>query len=482
MNYLLFFITSVFSFIFFIFYKLSNWINIFSWKIIEKTYFSSFFWNLFIESIIFLILAIFLFIYFSSFNFFIKKEQKENIKEQDNTSPIIPSNKGNDIKKESIYNKINIRKIFADYIYYIGFIFFYISIYLILYSFWITEFNYLILFLNLIIFVFFFLSHKATLFKDFIKINTILFSLYYIFIYLYIFISWENTLNNIDFINTLFIFSFFIINFYWDYKKIKQKTLSTEGDSPLNNIKIYTDNSLVLYFFIYSFIVFSFYFRLIFVDYFNFIDINFSLIFIYISVFLNIIIYFILQKIVFFQNSKYILRALSFLFWYISIIFSTIFLIKNIDSEFITTFFSVLNNFLIIWILIYLMLFNFRVHKYFQNYISLFFSLFSSIFLLNFILYKNILLLWWNTTNLILILNFSISFFIVIFTYIYPQKFKFDYFFLHICAYLVNIMWITYYLFFWNFEILNIWIILLLDSILIFLSYFKLKILEKEVL
>jgi hypothetical protein len=279
-------------------------------------------------------------------------------------------------------------------------------------------------------------------------------------------------------INTFFIFSFFIITFYSDYKKGKQNIIHHPSRASFNtkeSKEICTDNSLVLYFFIYSFIVFSFYFRLIFVDYFNFININFSLIFVYISVFLNILIYFILQKIVFFQNSKYILRALSFLFWYISIIFSAIFLIKNINSEFITTFFPVLNSFLIIWILLYLIFFNLKIHKEYQNYISLFFSLFSVIFLLNFILYKNILLFWWNIANLGLILNFSISYFIVIFTYIYEQEYSFDYFFLHICAYLVNILWISYYLYFWNIEILNIWIILLLDSILIFLSYFKLK-------
>lgn len=477
MNYLLFFITSIFSFILFIFYKLNSWINIFSWNVVYNTDFSSLTWNILINSIIFFILAVFLFISFSTYNF--KKEIKQNFLDDNDEKKVdnIEKNK----QKNNIFKKINIKNILTNYIYYIWLILFYISIYLILYSFWIKDFSYIILFFNFIIILFLFIFNKAEIFKDFTKINTILFSLYYILLYLYIFIVWENILNNIDLINTLFIFSFFIITFYWDYKKWNKNILFTEKLNTLNNKKLYTDNSLVLYFFIYSFIVFSFYFKVILSDYFNILIINYYIIFIYISVFLNILIYFILQKINFFQNSRFILRALSFLFWYIAIIFSTIFLIKNINIELTTTFFSILNYFLIIGILIYLVIFNFKIHKFFQNYISLFFSLYWFIFLLNLILFKNSGIIIWNTVNLILILNLSISFFIIIYTYLYSQKFVFDYFFLHICAYLVNILWITYYLVFWNFEILNLWIILLLDSALIFLSYFKLKKIQKNI-
>jgi len=452
MNYLLFFISTIFSFIIYNFYKLNNWAD----------YFSSITWNLFIDSILFLILAIFLFFYFSSFN--IKKEKKQELLEEYNNEELnyIKENK----EKRNILKKINFKNIITSYIYYIWFILFYISIYLILKSFWITDFSYIIFFLNFIIIIFFIISHKAEIFKDFIRINTILFSLYYIFLYLYIFITGINSLILIDFINTLFLFSFFITTFYFNYKEIKIKK-----EVYLKN----TDNSLVLYFFIYSFIVFSLYFKMILIDYFNLTDINYSLIFVYTSIFLNILIYYILQKIVFFRSSRYTLRALSFLFSYISIIFSIIYFIKNIDEILLSDFTSIFNTFSLIFILLYWIIFNFEIHKKFQNYISLFFSVFSFVFLLNFLLYKNIFLLWWNIVNLWLILNFSISYFIVIFTYLYRQNYSFDYFFLHICAYFVNILWISYYLYFWNIDILNIWIILLLDSILIFLSYFKLK-------
>jgi hypothetical protein len=136
---------------------------------------------------------------------------------------------------------------------------------------------------------------------------------------------------------------------------------------------------------------------------------------------------------------------------------------------------------LIIIILIYSVFFNYYIHKKFQNYISLFFSVLTFIFLLNYFLIKNLSLFWWDLIKTQLILNFTISFFLVIFTYLYKQKYIFDYFFLHICAYLVNFMSIIYYFIYWDFEILNLWIILLLDSILIFLSYFKLKKIGKEV-
>jgi len=457
MNYLLFFLSSIFSFLIYIFYKLDIW----------KNNFSSITWNLFIDSILFLILAIFLFFYFSDFSF--KRYKNEKIFEDD----IFNEN----FEKNNLLKSIQVKTLFTKYIYYIWFILFYISIYLILQSFWIIEFSlkehffqwaFLILFLNFIIILFFFISHKADIFKDFIKINTILFSLYYIFLYLYIFISGINVLVFVDIINTIFIFSFFITTFYFNYK-----------DWNKTNKLLYTkkniDNSLVLYFFIYSFIVFSFYFRIILTDYFNFININFSLIFVYVWLSLNILIYYFLQKIIFFRNSKYILRALSFLFLYISMIFSTIFFIKNSNKILLTDFIGIFNTISLFFILLYWIIFNFEIHKKYQNYISLIFSVFSFVFILNFILYKNILLFWWKIFNLVLILNFTISYFIVIFTYLYKEKYSFDYFFLHFCAYLVNILWISYYLYFWNIELLNIWIILLLDSILIFLSYFKLK-------
>ncbi|MDQ7008779.1 MAG: hypothetical protein Q9M94_00630, partial [Candidatus Gracilibacteria bacterium] len=156
-----------------------------------------------------------------------------------------------------------------------------------------------------------------------------------------------------------------------------------------------------------------------------------------------------------------------------------IFFIKNINTDFIDNFLFTLNNCIIFSIIIYLIFFNFNIHKKFQNYISLFFSLFGIIFLLNFILYKNFALLGGNLINLELILNFSISYFIIIFTYIYNQEYIFDYFFLHIFAYFINILAIIYYLIFGNFELFNIGVILLLDSFLIFLSYFKLKSINK---
>ncbi len=431
MNFLLLFVSVSFSFLFFVFYKLNNSDHFFWWEL------SSITGNLMIESLSFIALAFYLFFSFSNISFF-RRKQKETKELQ---------------LSQKLFQDFNILSFLKEYIYYLGFIFFYSSIYLILKSFWITEFNYLILFLNCIIGILFFLTHKAELFRDFIKINTILFSLYYIWLYMFSFISWWDSLNGIDAINTLFIFSSFVITLYSDSKILKK----SESDSPL-----------ILYFFLYSFIVFSFYWK----RFLEWVHIDFIQIFIYVGAFFNIFIYFFLQKVHFFAHSQYLLRALSFLFIYISMFFWMIYLYSHIES---LGFIGII----IIGILIYGMIFNYSVHLKYQNYVSFFFSVWSFIFLLYFILIKYFSFSSGNIFKAELVLSLTLSFFFVIISYMYSQKYLYDNYFLHFCAYLVNFLWIIYYFYNSDFRILDFGIILLLDSILIFLSYFKLKKLKK---
>ena len=439
MNFLLFFISSIFAGIFFIFYKINLWQNVSLWGQNHFIGISSISGNLFIESIVFLFIGIFLFFSFSNISFF-RKKIPEELNEEGETEYV---------EKESILKKINFTLFFKKYLYYIGFIFFYSSIFLILKSFWISDFSYFILFLNIIIAILFFITSKAELFRDFIKINTILFSLYYIFFYIYSLFFNDNWALIIDIINTVCILCFFVINFYSDSKILKRRD---------------SDSVLVLYFFLYIFIVFSYYAKTLF----DFQKKDFLYIIIFVWFIFNIFIYVFLQKVRFLKNSKYMLRALSFLFIYISTLFWIFVLIDNYSWNF-------LKNITVWIILLYSITFNYSVHQKYQNYISLFLSLLTAIFLVYFViakycLYQDIYFLKWE-----LIITFFISLSLVVFTYIYRLKYSFDYFFLHICAYLVNILWIVYYFYYANFDILDFGRILLLDSILIFLSYFKLN-------
>lgn len=435
MNFLLLFISSVFAGVFFIFYKINLWQKVYlSWQE-HFIGISSISWNLYIESIIFLIIGFFLFFVFSSFSFIKIKSREELIEEVG-------------VDKKSILKQMDFSIFFKKYLYYIGFIFFYTAVYLILDSFWISEFSYFILLLNIIIGVLFFLTSKAELFRDFIKINTILFSLYYIFYYLYGLIFNDNWIILMDIINTLFILSFFVINIYSDSKILKRKD---------------SDSVLVLYFFIYVFTVCVYYSKVLY----NFSWKDFSYIIIFLWFIFNIFIYFFLQKLEFLKNSKYTLRALSILFIYISALFWGFMLAYN--------YWGVIKNIITTIILCYSIIFNYTIHQRYQNYLSFFFSLFTAFFLIYYVFYKyclyqDIYFLKWE-----IIITLFISLSLVVFTYIYKLIYLYDYYFLHICAYLVNFLWIMYYFYYADFVILNFWLILLLDSILIFLSYFKLK-------
>ena len=68
MRLLLFFISFLFSAIFYIFHSLSLWLNIFWEEIYNKIYFNSLSWNLLIESFVFFLIWMILTFYFSPLN------------------------------------------------------------------------------------------------------------------------------------------------------------------------------------------------------------------------------------------------------------------------------------------------------------------------------------------------------------------------------------------------------------------------------
>ncbi len=417
MWFLLFFISIIFSSIFYFFYDLSN-----SWNIVKDTrfitqYFDSLSWNLLIESFSFLWIAIFFLFFFSSV-FYWKKE-----------------------KSDFTQIKNLIKNNFKTILYYIGFVLFYLSIFLILKDLN-FSFSYIIISVNIIILALFFLTKKFFITSDLLKVNTIIFSSIYIFLYLNIFINKWNNFLIVDFINSILIFTSYFLILYSDKVILKRKS----------------DSLFLFYLFIYIFVFLTFYFN-------NFFW-NFFLLASIFSFLINFYIFHFLRKIDFFKNNLVTLKIIGIFFSYFWIVTWICYL-----------YFDSVNYFLLA-IIFYLSFFNFKIHKLYENYISL--TLFSVGFFFSvFYIYYNFVYLNNNDSLYLLGYWLIISFFTIISTYIYQFEWYYDNYFMHIVAFIINLI-VTFYFFYINwFDLLILWIILLIDSILIFLSYNKLKQIEE---
>ena len=417
MGILLFFVSIIFSFLFYNFYLISNGGSLFSSTWLVSYDLQSFFWNIAIESSVFLVLGIVFLYSFSSFRAIWVKKTSISWWDVRTVSQVF----------------------FKDYLYYIWFLLFYAAIYLIFKNFDIINFGFFVLFINIIILSLFLVTNKFFIFKDFIKINTIIFSLAYIWSYIYIFFTGNNFFTFVDLLNSIFILTFFVLSISGD-KYILRNTDSDKG--------------LLIYLFIYGFLFVSFYLH-------YFLP-NISFIFSLTGFFFFLLIFSFVIKIPFFQNNRKLLKYLGLIFLYLSCLFAIVFSIRHGMNIFI---------FLII---AYWVAFNLDVHNKYQNYISLCFSFLGSFFLIYFLFfryfyvgeYKNFILL-----SLFLLLAFGI----LVYTYVKTLKNTPDYYFFHIFSYLINIFWVISFFVLSDFHILYLWIILLLESIFIFMSYYKLN-------
>jgi hypothetical protein len=216
---------------------------------------------------------------------------------------------------------------------------------------------------------------------------------------------------------------------------------------------------LLFYFFLYIFLLLS-YIVWFFISkqYFN---LHLLSIVFYSSLFLNVLMYFYLSKVDFFKENKVFIRIISFLFWYIaSIILVVYYTFYGLDIK-------------MLFLSVYLIVFNFSIHRKFENYISFFFSLFLVTFIIYFFYCK--LFYIWDDGLVFLILSLFLSFKAIILTYFYKFKYSFDYYFFHIYSYIINIVSITIYLILFKIDLFTLGIILFVESIYIFLSYYRLK-------
>lgn len=419
MRFLLFSISLIFWSIFYFFSSInSKWLNIiFSKK--DNFYYLNSFFELKTTSLVFIILWLIFFIYFSSFS---SLKIKENIKID--------------------YRKIpsNIVNFCRNYLYYIWFILFYFSLYFILKDFSFFKPNIFVFILNFIIIILFFITNKFFIFKDFIKINTILFSIYYIFYYFFYSYLGINLFSFLDLINQLSIILFFLLTIY--------------NDKVLLN-KDFADSSLIFYFFIYIFWFLYFYLKGL---------SHSSYIISLLSFFLSFYLHHFLVKINFFSNNIITLKYLSVLFSYISSISWIIYSLKYESSI------------VILIIIFYSFLFNFFIHNKHQNYISLLFSLFNLTFLFYYIFFKYFYISKsMESLNLFLLIFLCLSMFMVLFTYFYKIKYFWDYYFYNMFSYIINIFSLFFFFYKSNFDFFVFWVILMFESIFVFLSYYRFK-------
>ena len=415
MGILLFILCAVVSAIFFTFSQSSNSENIIPFS-----------GNLFIEAAIFLCLGIVFFIYFSDF------WKKEKAQEDQEESGINWWELG-----------IFIKNIFKNYLYYIGFIFFYLSFYFILQSFDFGSFAMFVFIVNIIIALCFFITDKFFIFKDFVKINTILFSLLYIWFYFYIFFTGNNFFTSLDFVNSICIVIYFIMTLRFERVLLKQENL---------------DTALTCYFSIYTAIFLLFYTNLF------FFSLPFTITLLW--TLLWTLLFVLTDKISYLSKSSHSLRIIALMFFYISAGTGVYYILYDSWS------------FIVIVLLIFLLFANYLVHKWYQNYVSFSVSFLLFLFLFSY-LFFNVFYVG-DYKDILLIANYSvIAFSLVFYTYYTKLQYIHDYYFFHIFWYTVNIFWIVLFFFFSWFDIFHIGILFLINSIFVFLSYYKLNSLEK---
>lgn len=453
MWYLFLFISFLYSFLFYAFYTFSNGKDIFlnpvithykvtSLSIFDPIIFSdfsnvmiqSFFWNLLYESILFFIIWLVLFFYFNPFD----KNLWQNIDENhhENHHKEHSNNHDEEDTKKKISTFTYIIKKFS---YYIWFVLFYLSMYFIITSFEIISFWVFILIMNILIFAIFFITNFSNISRDFLRINSIIFSLFYTISYISIIITDINYFNWIDLLNSFLVLLIFPTILYVD-KKVWNK------DS--------FDEVVLVHFSTYIFVVFLFYL------YFYVFHQNLIFWTSFIATFFWMIWFEILPKINLLKKEKITLRYIWIIFTYIWIIFWIIYI-------------SINHSLIILFILLLQSFYNLFIHKKYSNYISLFIwvlLLFYSIYYI--VLYYDIV----DYRQIsFLVLWMFLSFSGVIFTYIYKAKIMLDYYIIHFFCHLLNIVTLIIFLIYCEIDMLKIWILLLLESIYFFLSYYKLS-------
>lgn len=425
MAYIFLSIWIIYSLVFFAFYKSGN------------AFFSTFSWSLIIEIILYLVVGLYLFFNFLNLDLSKKKLKKDEVK----------------INKFSL-DKKQIMWIFQNYSYYIAFVLFYISIF-IFSNFFQIQVALVVFLINILILIFFFYSNKSNLSNDFLRINAHLFSFSYIVYFLFSFITWEPYLST-QIIN---VFSLFTVNLavIWFLNNVLI-LVSFILNISYDKTKSWYDNLNIFYLFFYLFISIIFYFHFYILNHLNISSIFFT-IWIF-SIWFSYLIFDYFTKLKMFKNKILILKLFSIIFLYVWVLFSIIYLSFNEIS------------YLVLISLLFSTFFNYYIHRKLENYISFIISIFSFFYIFYYII-LSVFSLSINEIS-VFILSFFLSFIMIALVYKIKFKYLYDYYIFIFASYFINIIFSIIYLIY-NFDILNIAIILFLDSIYFFASYYKMR-------
>jgi hypothetical protein len=421
MRFFLFWLCLIFSGIFYLFSRVS-W-NTSLWFL--NLHNASLSGNLLFETGIFFSIGIVLFWYFSPSSQVFNDQNEQQEKE-----PLF---------QFDIYEIfIHLRSFLTKHVYYLGFIFFYFAVYLLFSASSWNIFSYGIFFLNIIFFVLFFLTDKFFILRDFLKINTIIFSCIYIFFYFGSFLGIKSPLQTIDFINTICIIFLFLS--LWYRKALEEKKQ--------------IDMTLLMYFCLYVLMSGVFYIYIIFGS----ILMSYSLV----AFTIGIILFYIPGYFPILSKSSKILRYISLVLLYSVLISSGLYTILY------GLFFIPLAT-LLVW-----GVFHYATHYHYENYISFFVSFFHVFFLVSYFFFH--FLFVWESTSPLLLFNFLfMSFALLGYSYVSSLRYEHDVLALHIFAYIVNIFWVLLFFIFSEFHIFTLAWILLIESVFVFLSYYRLN-------
>lgn len=326
---------------------------------------------------------------------------------------------------------------FEKYIYYIGTLLFYLSLFLILKALlWEIDIPFVFLCFNILVVALYYFQNKFPLFQDFIRINTLVVSLYYVSQSLqYLFWLW-GSIGLIGVINILFVFLLF---YYF--------IISSKGKNYLPVISSYA----LIFTFLQIVTLYTHYFS----D--SLLGISF------LSFFLGLSCLFLTQKIASVVSvRKGLVRIWGLIFLYISSIFTPLYILKEDVLAGIFILFSGVTAY-----------FLFKFHERFQNYISLFFASYSGILVALWI--YNFTLPQSAESYYLFLFCFFLSGVFLLWDRLSKIHYIYDKYFFRSFSIVVNLVWVICFLYFIEVSILKLAFLLFGECLYFFYSYYSLR-------
>jgi hypothetical protein len=299
-----------------------------------------------------------------------------------------------------------------------------------------VEIPLLFLLLNVVVIVLYFLEHKFEVFRDLVRVNMLLISLYYIIIHA-LYILWvPYDFSLVDMVNIAAVFVLLLILLY---------SKKSDKYSPL----------LWHYFIAFAFLeILTFSKSLMWGEF-----VSFWLIALVLWVLSLVFTKQIYQRV---GLPKKIIRAWGALFLSVFITISLFFVWRE----------DIYSLFLIPLLVMWAWLLS-EFHMRFQNYGALSMGIFWYMWA-GYGVYS--ILFWEGEEKLYFyILALLFSWILLFFEKTYHAPKNYDIYFFHILSLLVNLVWVFCFLFFRDISILSLWILLLIESVYLFVSYYTIS-------